>query len=388
MLRSEIETYIKAHEQEAYELLLTLGRIPAPSNHEEKRAQFCLEWLHRQGAGEAYLDEALNVVYPVDDDGEGPLEVYMAHTDVVFPDTDPLPLRAADGRIWCPGIGDDTACLVCVLMAAKFIAEYRETPLWRELRGGLPGLLLVGNSGEEGLGNLKGVRRICQTYGSRMVSLCTFDSCLDKLVNRAVGSRRFQIEVSAQGGHSYNDFGRDSAICELAGIICRLYQIQVPSEGKTTYNVGVISGGTSINTIAQKAELLYEFRSERREHLTYMQEQLDAVLEEARGRGVSVRCQVIGERPCEGSVDPAARERLLERGMRVVEGVTGQRPELESGSTDCNIPLAMGIPAICVGSFRGDGAHTREEYLEIASLAEGYRVAFAMILGERSCSPS
>ena len=107
MLNQEILSYIEAHSQEAYELLLTLARIPAPSNHEEKRAEFCRDWLAAQGARGVYVDEALNVVYPVE--AEGPVEVYMAHTDVVFPDTRELPLTVENGRICCPGVGDDTA---------------------------------------------------------------------------------------------------------------------------------------------------------------------------------------------------------------------------------------------------------------------------------------
>lgn len=171
MLNEEILQYIQNHREEAYELLLTLARIPAPSNHEEKRARFCSEWLKAQGAEGVYVDEALNVVYPVEAGDHVPVEVYMAHTDVVFPDEEELPLRVEEGRIYCPGVGDDTACLVSLLLAAKYIAGHVGSPGWKELRGpDAPGLVLVCNSGEEGLGNLKGVRKICQVYGSRMVS--------------------------------------------------------------------------------------------------------------------------------------------------------------------------------------------------------------------------
>ena len=109
MLNEEILQYIQNHREEAYELLLTLARIPAPSNHEEKRARFCSEWLKAQGAEGVYVDEALNVVYPVEAGDHVPVEVYMAHTDVVFPDEEELPLRVEEGRIYCPGVGDD-AC--------------------------------------------------------------------------------------------------------------------------------------------------------------------------------------------------------------------------------------------------------------------------------------
>ena len=111
MLNETILNFIKAHEKEAYDLLLTIARIPAPSNHEEKRAGFCEQWLKDQGAEGVYVDEALNVVYPVDVREDNPLEVYMAHTDVVFPDETELPLKVEDGRIYCPGVGDDTCLL-------------------------------------------------------------------------------------------------------------------------------------------------------------------------------------------------------------------------------------------------------------------------------------
>lgn len=374
--------YIEEHKKEAYELLLTLARIPAPSNHEEKRARFCMDWLKAQGARGVYVDEALNVVYPVDVREDGPVEVFMAHTDVVFPDEEELPLKVEDGRICCPGVGDDTACLVSLLLTAKYIAEHVGTPEWDALRGPCkPGLVLVCNAGEEGLGNLKGVRKICGVYGDRMEMFCSFDSSLDKIVSRAVGSKRYRVKVATRGGHSYSDFGRDNAIAKLAGIVERLYEIQVPENGRTTYNVGLISGGTSVNTIAQNAEMLYEFRSEYRENLVYMEERFQAVIEQARAEGLDVTCDVIGLRPCGGDVDAGKEAALVERAVKAVKQVTGRVPEDKAGSTDCNIPLSLGIPSVCVGSYRGGGSHTRSEYVEIDSLEDGYKVAFGMILG-------
>ncbi|MCI5489551.1 MAG: M20/M25/M40 family metallo-hydrolase [Enterocloster aldenensis] len=307
----------------------------------------------------------------------------MAHTDVVFPDEEELPLRVEEGRIYCPGVGDDTACLVSLLLAAKYIAGHVGSPGWKELRGpDAPGLVLVCNSGEEGLGNLKGVRKICQDYGSRMVSFCTFDSSLDSIVDSAVGSKRFRVCVKTRGGHSYNDFGRDNAIARLADIISRLYALQAPVEGgRTTYNVGMITGGTSVNTIAQQAEMLYEFRSESRENMDYMEKMFLDVIEQAKSEGADVSLEVIGLRPCGGDVDQEKERALVERAVRAVSGATGVKPELHSGSTDCNIPLSLGIPSVCVGSFTGSGAHTRDEYVEAASLEQGYKVAFEMILG-------
>lgn len=144
------------------------------------------------------------------------MRCHMAHIDVVFADETELPLEIRDGRICCPGVGDDTACLASLLLVAKYIAEHKNTPQWKELRGEhAPGLLLVCNSGEEGLGNLKGVKNICSRYGSRMESFCTFDGSLESMVDRAVGSHRYQVTVRTQGGHSFSNFGRDNAIEKL-----------------------------------------------------------------------------------------------------------------------------------------------------------------------------
>ena len=382
MLEDEILQYIEDSKEEAYQLLLTLARIPAPSNHEEERAAFCFRWLEEQGAKGVRMDQAQNVIYPVDVREDGAVEVFMAHMDVVFPDKTELPLKVDRDRIYCPGAGDDTACLVCLLMAAKFIAGHIGTPEWRKLRGPeAPGLLLVCNTGEEGLGNLRGVRSICAAYGRRMENFCTFDSTLDKITSKAVGSKRFKVTVRTRGGHSFNDFGQDNAIAKLAGIVERLYQVQVPEDARTTYNVGMISGGTSVNTIAQQAEMLYEFRSERKENLDYMERQFLSALRLAEEGETRIEYEVIGVRPCEGDVDPVRKRALLDRAVEVVSCVTGREPACKSGSTDCNIPLSMGIPSVCVGCFRGGGAHTREEYVEIDSLKEGYRTAFGMILG-------
>ena len=382
MLNREIERYIKANEDEALALLKQLARIPAPSNREEKRARFCLEWLRTQGAEGVYCDDALNVIYPVEADAEGPLEVYAAHMDVVFPDETELPLREENGRIYCPGVGDDTACLVCLLMAAKYIAEHRLSGIWKQLRGSdAPGLLLVCNTGEEGLGNLRGIREICRVYGPRIRSFCTFDARFDHIVNRAVGSKRYRITLDTKGGHSFGDFGADNAIERLSRLIQRLYRIEVPKAGHTTYNVGTITGGTSINTIAQHAEMLYEFRSDTAAYLSYMEERFLEALEEEKKRGSRIGYELLGERPCGSAVDEMLEKKLVRRAVSAIRSATGIVPAAGAGSTDCNIPLSMGIPSVCVGCYEGQGAHTREEYVETASLRKGYRVAFDMIFG-------
>ena len=372
-LSQEILHYIEEHRQEAFDLLIELAQIPAPSNHEEKRAAFCKDWLEKQGAKNVYVDEALNVVYPVGCTGDNDLVVYMAHSDVVFPDTEPLPLRIEDGRIYCPGVGDDTANLVALLTVAKYIAQH-------DVKTGDRGVLIVVNSGEEGLGNLKGSRKIMADYGSRIREFITLDGGLNGGVNRAVGSKRYRIGIDTEGGHSYGAFGNRNAIAYLASMIDALYTMKVPPKGKTTYNVGTISGGTSVNTIAQHAEMLYEFRSDERESLAIMEEHLNAAVALYRAKGVTVNVELVGDRPCSANVDEEKEKALMDRAAAAAKNHTGKEMSFHAGSTDCNIPLSMGIPAVCVGCYSGRGAHTREEYVEIDSLLPGLKIAFELLL--------
>ena len=362
--------YIEAHAEKALQLLIDMARIPAPSGHEEQRAEFCLNVLRSRGAENAYIDKAKNVIYSIGDTGSNDLVVFMAHSDVVFPDTDPLPLRIENGRIYCPGVGDDTANAVALLTVAGCIAEQRLTP--RDC-----GVLLVINSCEEGLGNLKGSRQIMEDFGSRVKEFVTFDGNANAVVTIAVGSRRYHVRVTTEGGHSYARFGAPNAIAQLSKLITRLYEMEVPSIGKTTYNVGTISGGTSVNTIAQEAEMLFEFRSDEREGLSFIQTKFDAIVEEFRAKGVQIEVQVVGDRPCGLHVDNTS---LARRAAAAVEKYYGISPALTSGSTDCNVPLSMGIPAICPGCVMGAGAHTREEYVELGSLLPGLKVAAELVL--------
>jgi len=372
-LNEEILQYIDAHRQEGFELLLEFARIPAPSHHEKRRAEFCKNWLEKQGAEGVYVDDALNVIYPVGAAADKDLVVFMAHSDVVFPDTETLPLKVADGRIYCPGIGDDSANVVALLLAAKYIAEKKLEP--KDC-----GLLLVVNSCEEGLGNLKGSRKIMTEFGSRVREFVSLDGQQQGGVSRAVGSKRYRIEIDTEGGHSYGAFGNRNAIAYLASLIDTLYTIKVPAIGKTTYNVGTISGGTSVNTIAQHAEMLYEFRSDEREALAIMERHLDAAIEFYRAKGVKVTVTLVGDRPCAAPVDEGKMNEMMERASAAAQRWYGHGLAFGPGSTDCNVPLSMGVPAICVGCYTGKGAHTREEYVEIDSLHPGLKFAFDLIL--------
>lgn len=372
-LTQTILEYIRSHEQEAIELLTELAQIPAPSHHEEKRAAFCKNWLEQQGAKGVYIDDAQNVVYPIGCTEGKKIAVFMAHSDVVFPDMDALPLTAQNGRIHCPGVCDDTANIVAMLMAAKYIAE-------RELQPRKQGVLLVVNSCEEGLGNLKGCRKIMEDYGDHIAEFVTFDDKNGKGVHKAVGSRRYCVKIDTEGGHSYSDFGNRNAIACLASLIEALYSIEVPAIGKTTYNVGTISGGTTVNTIAQHAEMLYEFRSDEREAMLYMERKFEETVARFREIGLQINVTIVGDRPCGGEVDARRMADLMARADAASLRANGRPVHFKAGSTDCNIPLSMGIPSICVGCCDGDGCHTREEYLDLSGVYPGLCMAFDMIL--------
>lgn len=372
-LTQDIECYIDQHQEEAYQLLLELAQVPAPSNHEQKRAEFCRDWLLAQGAEGVYIDEVMNVVYPVGCTDSNPLMVFMAHSDVVFPDTEPLPLHVSEGKIFCPGVGDDTANVVAMLMAAKYIAQKKLVP-------DECGILLVVNSGEEGLGNLKGSRKIMECFGSRVREFITFDGGAGSIVNKAVGSRRYRVEIDTEGGHSYGAFGNRNAIAYMASLIDTLYTIKVPAKGKTTYNVGTISGGTSVNTIAQHAQMLYEFRSDERESLEIMEKHFLSAIEFYQAKGIQVGVTLVGDRPCSADMDWVKEEMLMQRAAASVKKHFGYDAVFCAGSTDCNVPLSMGISAVEVGCMTGAGAHTREEYVETESLRPGLSVAFELIL--------
>ncbi len=354
-------------------LLKELAAIPAPSHQEDKRVAFIKSWLEAGGADNVLVDEAKNVILPFDA-GEGDYAVFMAHTDVVFPDLEALPVREEDGKLYAPGVGDDTANVTALMLCARYLLEHKEL-IKRPL-------LLVFNSCEEGLGNLKGVRQICESYKGRIGQLISFDGTMDGLVDRAVGSERWKVTATTKGGHSFGAFGNPNAIAALSGVICCLYGQPVPQkpDTKTTYNVGVISGGTSVNTIAQSAEMLYEYRSDDKECLERMQQQFFSLLWQLDSKDAHFERELLGERPCGAQVDSAKQAALLDKCERILKQFNGGKVSRHASSTDANIPLSLGIPATCFGLYRGKGAHTREEWLEIDSLNPGLKIGLHTIL--------
>ena len=353
-------------QKEAEKIIEDLSGIPAPSHFETERAAYC-EKFFRENGFQVHTDKALNVIAALNVKEDNPLVIVMAHTDTVFPDRTPMPFRRENGFFYAPGVCDDTANLAVTMVCAK---EFKNSCTLK----GEEGILFVANSCEEGLGNLKGCRELIATYGKRVRELVSLDSAsMNQMVTLAVGSHRYKVSCKTEGGHSFGAFGNRNAIQQLAALINALYTVKVPQNGnsRTTYNVGTISGGTSVNTIAQNAEMLFEYRSDDKECLGKMQEIFTKMVEAFRATGIELEVEVLGERPCSGIIDETAFADLKARAAAALKESLGLDMEERSGSTDCNIPLSLGIPSVCFGVCRGGKCHTREEFVEIASLSDG-----------------
>ena len=369
-----IKQYAKEHIEELLSLHKELCLIPAPSHKEDLRADFCKAWFDKNCGAGAYIDEAKNVVFPYGSTEGDSLSVLCAHTDTVFPDLEPMPFSDDGEFIRCPGVGDDTASLAVLMVVAKYFVEHKVEAK--------DGILFVANSCEEGLGNLKGTRRIFSDYEGRIKQLISFDAKIPGMATSCVGSHRYRVEVLTEGGHSWGAFGKRNAIAELAGIAKAIYEIVTPKkEGKrVTYNVGTIEGGTSVNTIAQRADMLCEYRSNDLELLRFMEGKFTEIFEAARSEDVTVNVTKVGDRPCMGDVDPVEQERVMAMYADAVSDVLELEATTHSSSTDCNIPLSLGIPAIACGVYRGGGTHTREEWIEKSSMEPGLAVGIRTAL--------
>lgn len=359
--------------KEFYELLECVARIPAPSHEEDLRVEFCLKWLSDNGV-RAYADSAKNVVIPFGDvEAEG-ITVFLGHTDVVFPDKTPLPYVDDGEKIYNPGIGDNTVHAVMLMFAARYLVRNNITPK--------KGILLVLNSCEEGLGNLKGIKQIMEDFKGKIARVISFDGFYTSVVKRVVGSERYKITIKTEGGHSFSAFGNTNSIERAADLVCELYSVEVPHIGdsKTTYNVGGITGGTSVNTIAQSCELMYEYRSDEVECIKIMRDKFNEIINKRKAAGLDIEVEVLGIRPCAAGVNEKELSALAELGRNICESVSGVPCTYRSSSTDSNIPLSMGIPSITLGGYIGGGAHTREEYIEKSSVPIGCEIVKRCIL--------
>ena len=365
----------KKYYEETLQIIRDLCAIPAPSGMEENRAKYVLDYIKKAGYEDAYIDQAKNVIWKIDGQVED-CALFCAHTDTVFPDLTPMPMIEDDVYMRCPGVCDDTASVAILMVISKVLKENNHKP-YRTL-------LMSANACEEGLGDLKGIKQIFKDLGSKIKAMCTFDNRYSSIINKSVGSHRYKITAITEGGHSFGKFGSRNAINVLAKIVTEIYKIEVPKKDnlKTTYNVGTIEGGTSVNTIAQNAVMYCEYRSEDRECLAYMEKKFNEIFDSAKNDCIELKVELVGNRPCMGDVDEAELRRITDKVKAVQAKYTGLNVVECCASTDCNIPHSLGIPAVDSGVWMGQGSHTREEYLEKASILPGLSIAYEVILGE------
>ncbi|MBQ2719513.1 MAG: M20/M25/M40 family metallo-hydrolase [Clostridia bacterium] len=369
-----VKAFAVKNEEATLNIIRDLCHIPAPSYGERRRAEYCKAWLESAGARGVYIDDVNNCLFPLNCEGSREITVLAAHIDTVFPDTESYPeFREDEERIYCPGVNDNTCRVAAVMMTAKYFLENNVKP-----RGGI---LFALNACEEGLGNLVGTKEIFRAYEGRIKQFITMDGGIGGAVNVAVGSRRYEVVAKTAGGHSYGAFGNKNAIAALSELVGEIYALEVPlREGaKTTYNVGTIEGGTSVNTIAQSARMLCEYRSNDRECLAIMQEAFDRIFKKER-EGVSLSVTLVGERLCKGEVDTAVEANMLDTYARIVREVAGIEMTLHPSSTDANVPMSLGIPGVCLGVSVGRGSHTREEYIEKRGTVPSVEVTVKLML--------
>lgn len=329
--------------------LLELAAVPAPTFSEGARA----DWLERRLAGapgRSERDPAGNLLWRW---GAGrPRVLVLAHLDTVFPAETPLRFERSGARLVGPGIGDNAAALVTVVEAVS--ALLRGAPVG-------PGAVAF-TVGEEGLGDLRGARAACEALRPE-AAIAVEGHGLDEVLVDAVGSVRARVRVAGPGGHSWSDRGTPSAIHALLALATSLLE---PAGLDAPVNVGLVSGGQSINSIANKAELVVEQRALDEPTLARFEVRLGTL---AVAPALTVSAELVGRRPA-GRLD---RTDPLLQAVRRVRAELDLPDELGAGSTDANAALAAGIPALTLGVARGGGMHTRREWIDADSLRLGLR---------------
>lgn len=349
---------------------IEIQQIPAPTFAEGKRAEFVRHQFEAEGLADVFQDEAGNVYARLPGYGNARPLVVSAHLDTVFPAETSLRVRREPTKIYGPGLGDNS-----LGVAALFGLVW----LLRERHLQLPGdLWLVANVGEEGLGNLRGMLALVERFGKLARAFIVLEGlALGHVYHRAIGVQRYRITAKTAGGHSWSDYGQPSAVHELAALVTRLAALPLPAQPRTTLNVGVIAGGTSVNTLAAEAYCELDLRSESPHTLSLVVAQVENLVRLANRPGVVIQAEEIGQRPA-GEI-PANHPlvRLAEQCLRR----QGLEPVLTSGSTDANIPLSRGLPAVVLGITTGGGAHTLNEFIEIQPVQKGMEQILEFVQG-------
>jgi len=349
--------------QRIVELAIQIQQIPAPTFHEQQRAEFVREVFAREGL-EVTIDAVGNVyaLFPASQPQlakRQPL-VISAHTDTVFPLDMDLKMKREFDKVFGIGIGDNSLG-VAGLVGLVWMLRERKI----DLKGDI---WFVANVCEEGLGDLRGMKAVVDRFGSDVLAYLVLEGmALGHVYHRAVGVKRYCVKVTTRGGHSWSDYGQLSAIHELSKLVVQLTLLELPKEPRTTMNVGKISGGTSINVIAPEAWLELDLRSEGQDALAKLVSDVEMIIRGANKPGLHIEAEVIGQRPAgELNADhpliQLAADCAREQGLEAV---------LTTGSTDANIPLSKNYPALVLGISTGSGAHTKNEFINTAPVEKG-----------------
>jgi tripeptide aminopeptidase len=350
------------------DLAIAIQQIPAPTFHEADRAEFVRSRLAEEGLSDVQMDEAGNVYARLAGRGTRNELVVSAHLDTVFqPNIDLHVDREAD-RILAPGIGDNSMGVAGLF---GLVWALRERSLV------LPGdLWLVANVCEEGLGDLRGIRAVVDRFGPHPLAYIVLEGmALGHVYHRGLGVRRYRITVRTAGGHSWIDYGKPSAIHELTALSTRIAALELPRTPRTTLNIGVISGGSSVNTIAAEAMLELDLRSEDVGMLDTLVRQVEKLVSAAGKPGVTVTAEVIGQRPSGEIPSDHPLVTLAQDCLRRF----GIEPHLNTGSTDANEPLSRGFPSVTICLTTGGRAHTVQEYINLAPLKKGMEQLLSLV---------
>ena len=339
---------------------IRMTEIPAPPFMEDERAAYYLEQLRARGLADAYIDSEGNAIGVRRGSGDGPTLLISAHLDTVFPPETDTTVEFRDGRYYAPGIGDDTRGLAVLLAVIEVLEESGiETSA---------DIMFAGNVGEEGRGDLRGVKAIFRDRPEIDGFISVDGVRMTRITIGGTGSRRFEFRFSGPGGHSFGSFGLASAIHAMGRAIAHIAEIQTPSYPKTTFTVGTVDGGTSVNSIAADAVFAIDMRSNSPEELAMLEAQakeaaLTAVAEEnARWNNgeISVEFALIGDRPT--GLTPVSSP-VVQAAALAFEANAIALQELGISSTDSNVPMSLGIPAITMaGGGDGGGAHSPGEW--------------------------
>jgi len=342
---------------------IRICEIEAPTFDEGDRAAYVRGRFEALGLQEVRIDAAGNVRGRRPGTGGGPGVAMAAHLDTVFPRGTDVRVKRQGTRLAAPGIGDNSVAVAALLAMVEALDA-----------GGVKtagDLYLASNTCEEGLGDLKGMKAFMADVKGRVGAVLAIEGMkVNRIIHIAVGSRRYKVTYTARGGHSWGHFPSPSAIHILGRAIADISRLEVPKQPKTTYNVGVIKGGTTVNTIAAEAEMLLDMRSIDRACLADLEKRILAILErQAKEGDGQVKLDLVGDRPA-GSI-PA--DHPLVQTCRAVHAALGLTTYTEASSTDANVPLSLGIPGVCISVTEGANEHRLDEYIETAPIPAGVK---------------